>query len=50
MGISKTIWEYEKGILDLLGLKYEGLKWCELGNQRTDEGKVAKKTYTYLAE
>ncbi|MBC7332798.1 MAG: hypothetical protein H5T91_10320 [Synergistetes bacterium] len=45
MGISKSIWEYERSVLDLLGLEYEGLKWCELGNQRTDEGKVAKNIY-----
>ena len=48
MGMTKPIEEYEKDTLSSLGLKYKGLKWCELGNQRTDEKKVAKEIYLSL--
>ena len=33
MGIGKQIDEYEKGVLKAKGLKYDGLKWCVLGDQ-----------------
>jgi len=47
MGIGKPIEEYEKYTLNSLKLKYKGLKWCELGNQKNYENKVAK--YIYLS-
>lgn len=46
MGISKPIEEYEKNTLKLMELEYKGLKWCELGNQRTGENKVSKDIYS----
>jgi len=48
MGRGKIIEEYEKQSLNSLGLKYRDLKWCELGNQITNERKVAKNIYLSL--
>ena len=48
MGIDKSTEEYEKKTLSFLGMKYKGLKWCELGNQRTSENEVAKNKYSSL--
>jgi len=45
MGIRKPIEEYEKHVLSSLGWAYRGLKWCELGNQRNYENRVAKEIY-----
>lgn len=48
MGIGKPIQDYERKTLDLINLDYEGLEWCELGNQRTWERKPAKEIYISL--
>ena len=45
MGITKLIDEYERSILRSLDIGYSGLKWCELGNQRTWNRKSAKEMY-----
>lgn len=45
MAIIKLFKEYEEGILKKLGLSYEGLMWCELGNQDFYDGNPAKKYY-----
>lgn len=34
MGIETPITQYERESLEKAGLGYDGLKWCELGNQR----------------
>jgi hypothetical protein len=48
MGIEKPIIDYEKQVLQSLGLKYKGLKWCELGNQRINDNEIAKRFYQSL--
>jgi hypothetical protein len=48
MGLEKPILEYEKQVLTSLGLKYKGLKWCELGNQRSNKNEASKKLYVSL--
>lgn len=50
MGIEAPVEEYEKNTLNSLGLKYRGLKWCELGNQIIIHmgNKVAKEIYSSL--
>ena len=45
MGITKPVEEYEKHVLNSLGWKYRGLKWCEFGNQGSYRNKIAKKIY-----
>ena len=44
MGINNIIKEYEERNLKLLRIPYEGLEWCELGNQNYYK-KSAKKIY-----
>jgi len=44
MGILRIIKDYEESQLKLRGVKYEGLDWCELGNQDFD-GQPAKDIY-----
>ncbi len=48
MGLAKPIEKYEKQVLNSLGWEYKGLKWCELGNQRTYKNEVAKEIYLSL--
>lgn len=45
MAITRIAEEYEKSILDYIGLEYSKLKWCELGNQGHYSGIPAKKYY-----
>jgi len=45
MGITKIMAEHEMVILELLGLNYGGLRWCEFGNQGMYTKEVAKKVY-----
>lgn len=46
MGIRPQLDLYEQQVLKELGLKYEGLQWCELGCQlHRKSGKPAKKIY-----
>jgi len=45
MGIQKTVLKYEAQILNQLNLHYQGIKWCELGNQITHNNKIAKDEY-----
>jgi len=40
--------EYEQNILSYFGLSYDGLIWCELGNQQHHNGGVAKDVYVKL--
>ena len=42
MALTKINSEYEKNVLKHLGWKYQGLKWCEFGNQRSFLGKSGK--------
>lgn len=46
MSVTRLIAEYERGALELLGLGYKGLMWCEFGNMYNSEEKMAaKKVY-----
>ncbi len=44
MGIKAPLMQFERESLELCGLDYPGLRWCELGNQRI-ERKPAKGAY-----
>lgn len=49
MGVTNLVIDYERRTLKTIGLKYLGLIWCELGNQRDLKEKIpAKKIYTLL--
>jgi SAM-dependent methyltransferase len=48
MGISRSVEGYEKKVMQKLNLKYNGLIWCELGNQINYNKVPAKRVYESL--
>lgn len=48
MGINEEIGDYEREVLEKMELKYKGLIWCELGNQKHYTGGSAKDYYEDL--
>jgi len=43
--VVKQLDEYEQNIISYFDLSYNGLIWCELGNQQYHNGEIAKDVY-----